>query len=137
MAFDELDWEDDEVLPDTPEVRVSVAGMSAGQARLFPFRRAGQALTGLVVEHEGEWFVYVNRCPHVPYSLDIGDGRVKDRTGKFLICSSHGAMFLPESGECFMGPVVGRRLEPLAFVQEGDELVVTISAEPEGWPRGC
>ncbi len=77
----------------------------------------------------------MNRCPHVTYSLDIGDGRLLDKTGKFLQCSVHGAAFLPESGECFMGPVVGRSLESLPHEQHGDELVVQITDEPEGWPR--
>ena len=44
-------------------------------------------------------------------------------------------MFLPESGECFMGPVVGRRLERLQAHRDGDVLRVHIRAEPPTWPR--
>ena len=116
-------------------VRVDIAGLSDGDVRHFRFTREGENLGGFVVGHEGESHVYVNRCPHVTYSLDIGDGNVQDPTRTFLQCYSHGAMFLSESGECFMGPVVGRRLEPLPAVREGDELVVTITPAPPGWPR--
>jgi len=116
-------------------VRVDIAGLADGDIRHFRFTRAGEHLGGFVVGHEGASHVYVNRCPHVTYSLDLGDGNVQDPTGKLLQCYSHGAMFLPESGECFMGPVIGRRLERLQAVREGDELVVTITAEPPGWPR--
>ena len=118
-----------------PTIRVSVADLAEGGTRLAPFERDGDTLTAIILKHEGTLHAYVNRCPHVTYSLDIGDGDVRDSTGKFLLCASHGAVFLPESGECFMGPVVGRSLERLPASREGDELVVTITPEPEGWPR--
>jgi nitrite reductase/ring-hydroxylating ferredoxin subunit len=116
-------------------VRVDIAGLKEGEVRHFRFERDEERLGAFVVRHEGELRVYVNRCPHVTYSLDFGDGNVQDPTRRFLQCYSHGAMFLPESGECFMGPVVGRRLEALPALQQGDELVVTISPEPDGWPQ--
>ena len=119
--------------PDT--VRVDVAGLTDGDVRHFHFERDGETLGAFVVAHEQDLLVYVNRCPHVTYSLDFGDGNVQDPTRRFLQCFSHGAKFLPESGECFMGPVVGRRLEALPAVRDGQDLVVTILPEPPGWPR--
>ena len=101
----------------------------------FRFERDGEALRGFVVNHSGALFAYVNRCPHVTYSLDIVNGNVQDKTGQFLMCHSHGAMFLPESGECFMGPVVGRRLEQLECSSAAGRVTVRISDEPEGWPH--
>ncbi|MDP6944832.1 MAG: Rieske 2Fe-2S domain-containing protein, partial [Myxococcota bacterium] len=108
-------------------VRVDVRGLGDGDVKHFRFTRDGESLGGFVVGHEGALRAYVNRCPHVTYSLDLGDGNVQDPTRKFLQCFSHGAMFLPESGECFMGPVVGRRLEPLPSARQDDALVVTIT----------
>ena len=116
-------------------VRVDIEDMAPGAVRHFRFEREDQRLGGFVVRHGDGLFAYVNRCPHVTYSLDIGDGNVQDPTRQFLKCSSHGAMFLPESGECFMGPVIGRRLESLPVAREGDQLVITITDEPPGWPR--
>jgi nitrite reductase/ring-hydroxylating ferredoxin subunit len=116
-------------------VRVDVAGLCEGDVRHFRFERDAEHLGAFVVRHDGALHVYVNRCPHVTYSLDFGDGNVQDPSRRFLQCYSHGAMFLPESGECFMGPVVGRRLEPLPATQDGDVLIVTISPEPPGWPK--
>ncbi|MGM0578019.1 MAG: Rieske (2Fe-2S) protein [Myxococcota bacterium] len=117
-----------------PTVRVRVGDLGPGDTRLFPFEREGERLTGIVVHHDGGLHVYVNRCPHVTFSLDLGDDDVTDASGQFLMCHVHGAMFLPESGECFMGPVVGRRLERLPFQREGDTLVVRVTPEPPGWP---
>ena len=118
-----------------PTVTVDVSGLEPGHTRLFPFVREDEELTGFVVNHEGQLYVYVNRCAHVTYSLDIGDGEVMDKEREFILCSVHGARYLPESGHCFLGPAVGRSLEALPFSQEGAEVTVTITAEPTGWPR--
>ena len=118
-----------------PTVRVAAGDLAEGDTRMFDFERDGEDLEAFVIRHEGQLKCYVNRCPHVTYSLDVGDGDVKDKTGKFLLCASHGAMFLPESGECFMGTVVGRSLESLPVDADGDDAVVTITPEPEGWPE--
>ena len=119
----------------TPTLRVDISGLTDGDIRHFRFTRDDEQLGGFVVGHEGEALAYVNRCPHVTYSLDLGDGNVQDPTRRFLQCFSHGAMFLPESGECFMGPVVGRRLESLPAERDGETLIVTITPMPPGWPR--
>ncbi len=121
--------------PDDVEVRVSVAGLGAGDTRLFGFVRDASEHTGVVVRHGDGFSVFVNRCPHVPYPLDLGDGRVLTKDRRRLICSSHGAEFDRHSGRCVAGPVVGRALERLSFTHEGDALIVAIPPEPEGWPR--
>lgn len=115
-------------------VRVPFAGLGPGRTRLFEFDRDGEPLTGILLNSSGEPRAYVNRCPHVTYSLDMGDGDVMDKTRKFLLCHSHGAMFLPESGECFWGPAVGQSLERLPCTIDGDAVLVTIPPEPEDWP---
>jgi nitrite reductase/ring-hydroxylating ferredoxin subunit len=117
-----------------PTVRVPVGDLREGQTRVFDFEREGFPLQGFVVRWQGSLGVYVNRCPHVPYSLDFGDGKLLDESGKYLACSTHGGLFLPESGECFYGPPSGRRLELLPFQVVGDEVFVAIPPEPDDWP---
>ncbi len=114
---------------------LDVSDLEEGGTRHFSVEREGERLGGLVLRHEGRLHAYVNRCPHVTYSLDLAGGDVKDETGEFLMCHVHGAMFLPESGECFIGPVVGRRLERLEVELEGDTLRVHVRAAPASWPR--
>ncbi len=102
---------------------------------LFEFERDGELLTGMVVgDGAGGLAVFVNRCPHVPYSLDLGDGNVLDNDGRTIICSNHGARFDPKSGQCTWGPVRGRWLERLPFVRDGARLRVSIQPEGRGWP---
>ena len=116
-------------------VTVDVAGLLPGQTRMFDFQRGGAELQGFVLNDDGVMRVYVNRCAHVPYSLDLGDGQVMSKDGEYIMCSSHGARFLPRTGFCFQGPPLGRSLEALPSTISGAKLVVTIQPEPEGWPN--
>lgn len=83
---------------------------------------------------QGGLRVWVNRCPHVPYSLDLGDGNVLDTDGVTLVCSNHGARFTAGAGQCIWGPVRGRWLEPMPFRRDGRTLLVTVPPEADGWP---
>ncbi|MCC6625392.1 MAG: Rieske 2Fe-2S domain-containing protein [Deltaproteobacteria bacterium] len=115
---------------------VDVSGVARGRPCIFGFERDGEPLTGMIVaDATGALHVYVNRCPHVPYSLDLGDGNVLDPDGLTIVCSNHGARFDPDTGRCRWGPVRGRFLEPLPFRRDGDRLVITIAPEAEGWPE--
>jgi nitrite reductase/ring-hydroxylating ferredoxin subunit len=117
-----------------PTVRVDISGLAPGDTVMFLFERDDESLEGFVVRHKDAYFAYVNRCAHVTFSLDVGDGKVMDEKGQFILCSTHGARYLPESGECFMGPVVGRRLESMPLCVEAGAAIVTIPPCPAGWP---
>ena len=119
---------------ESPVLRVDISELEQGQTTIFHFERDGEALQGFVVRHDGAYYAYVNRCAHVTYSLDVGDGQVMDREGKFILCWAHGARYLPESGDCFMGPAVGRSLESLPLTLDGSTAEVTIAPCPPGWP---
>ena len=101
---------------------------------MFPFERDGESLEGFVLRHEDAFYAYVNRCAHVTFSLDVGDGNVMDEKRQFILCSAHGARYLPASGECFMGPVVGRKLQTLPVSLDGDFAEISIVPCPTGWP---
>ena len=118
-----------------PTVRLRFRGLGPGRTRLFPFERDGERLTGILVDASGEPRAYVNRCPHVTYSLDMGDGDVMDTDRSAFFCQNHGARFDLSTGVCFAGPPRGRALERLPFAQVGETLYVTIAPEPPGWPR--
>lgn len=64
-----------------------------------------------VVRFRGKPHAYLNRCGHVPVELDWEQGVFFDFTGQYLICSTHGALYGPESGICVSGRCAGRGLE--------------------------
>lgn len=69
--------------------------------------------SAFVIRHAGRVYAYVNRCAHIGIELDWLPGKFFDDSGLYLICSTHGATYQPESGECIAGPCHGARLTRL------------------------
>ncbi|WP_024303404.1 Rieske 2Fe-2S domain-containing protein [Pseudogulbenkiania sp. MAI-1] len=102
--------------------------VNSGKAVRFGITDAnGQSLSALVFRYQGRVFAYHNSCRHIPVELDLTDGEVFDLTGHYLVCSMHGALYLPENGLCVGGPCRGQRLTPVA-VTERDGQVYCITA---------
>lgn len=74
----------------------------------------------IVVRQGAQVHVYENRCPHRGIPLEWVPDQFLDNSGRLIQCASHGALFLPESGECIAGPCVGQSLRAFACeVREG------------------
>ncbi|UAW97952.1 Rieske 2Fe-2S domain-containing protein [Halopseudomonas nanhaiensis] len=54
--------------------------------------------------------VFVNRCPHRGIPLEWVPDQFLDSSGRLIQCATHGALFLPDTGECVSGPCAGERL---------------------------
>ena len=109
----------------TSEWRGSASELGPGQTAKFRLERTGRVIDGFVVNHDGHYHAYVNRCPHVGTPLDLWPNEFFSEDGRSLICSTHGAVYAPDSGLCTDGPCVGDTLTPLPLRREGDTLVVT------------
>ena len=108
-------------------VRVKAVGnLKDGTSRKFQFTRDGVRFEGFVVRYSGDYFVYENRCRHLPLPLDYGDNQFFTPDGKHLVCTSHGATYEPTTGRCIQGPCTGARLKSLPFNLVNDELIVEI-----------
>jgi nitrite reductase/ring-hydroxylating ferredoxin subunit len=58
---------------------------------------------------DGSVRAWVNACPHRMQPIDLGDGRLFNRTGE-IECAAHGARFDPATGVCIGGPCEGSSL---------------------------
>ncbi|MGZ5049035.1 MAG: Rieske (2Fe-2S) protein [Usitatibacter sp.] len=77
---------------------------------------------GFAVRFGGKVHAYVNRCPHAWTELDWQPGEFFEEGGVYLICSTHGAMFVPDTGFCVAGPCRGASLEPLPVREHGGDV---------------
>ncbi len=59
------------------------------------------------------FYVYLNRCPHLHVPLNWEPGRFLNNSGDLIQCSTHGALFAIEDGECLQGPCQGQYLQAL------------------------
>jgi nitrite reductase/ring-hydroxylating ferredoxin subunit len=88
----------------------------------FEIEVDGRSLPAFAVRHGGVARAFLNRCAHVAMELDWLPGAFFDAEQRFLMCSTHGATYAPESGRCVGGPCAGHGgLEPLAVIErDGD-----------------
>lgn len=78
--------------------------VDGGTAVSFDVVCAGQACRAFAIRYEGEVHAYLNRCAHVAMELDWQPDRFFDDTGRWLLCSTHGAVYQPDTGACAGGP---------------------------------
>jgi nitrite reductase/ring-hydroxylating ferredoxin subunit len=97
--------------------------VEGGDGVRFEVEHRGARHPAFVVRFAGRVHAYRNRCAHVGVELDWQPGRFFDADGMVLICSTHGALYDPATGECRGGPCRGAGLEPVT-VEEIDGRVV-------------
>jgi nitrite reductase/ring-hydroxylating ferredoxin subunit len=93
-----------------------------GKGIRFPVTAGGDDGSGFVIRYDGNVFGYLNRCAHVPIELDWNEGEFFESSGLYLMCSTHGALYTPDSGRCAGGPCRGGRLRPIAVFEQDDQV---------------
>jgi len=88
-----------------------------GRGVRFSVERGGQTEPAFAVRFDGVVRAYLNRCAHVWVELDWAEGEFFDLSGLYLVCATHGAAYLPESGRCVAGPCKGKALTPLRVTE--------------------
>jgi nitrite reductase/ring-hydroxylating ferredoxin subunit len=100
-----------------------VGELEPGQTKKFLLEQGGQEIEGFLLNYGGELHAYVNRCRHVPMALDWVENQFFTEDGRFVQCATHGAYYVPETGECIAGPPCGRSLHRVAIRVEGEAVV--------------
>jgi nitrite reductase/ring-hydroxylating ferredoxin subunit len=81
--------------------------VDGGPAVSFDVIYGGQTCRAFAVRYQGGAHAYLNRCTHVAMEMDWQPGRFFDDTGRWLLCSTHGAVYQPDTGACAGGPCRG------------------------------
>lgn len=97
-----------------------VGELHPGQTKKFFLMIDGREEECFVVNHDGEHYAYVNRCCHVPMTMDWVDNQFMTEDKQFIQCATHGACYQPDTGECVSGPPYGEFLTrvPIKVVEE-------------------
>ena len=74
----------------------------------------------LITQRDGAFYAYQNLCSHLEVELEFLENQFLDRDQEFIECSTHGALFLVESGECISGPCQGQSLEKVEITVHSD-----------------
>ena len=103
----------------------SAALLEGGDGVRFEVIWRGEKAAAFAVRQGGRVYAYLNRCAHVPVELDWNAGKFRDLSGLYLICATHGALYLPENGRCIAGPCKGRFLEGLPVEERDGKVYLT------------
>ena len=76
------------------------------------------------IRQDNQLYAYWNSCPHMGIPLNWMPEKFLDLDGIFLQCSSHGALFQINDGECVGGPCVGDHLSPVTLKQDGHQYFI-------------
>lgn len=85
----------------------------------------------LVVNWHGEFYAYLNRCPHAGWPLNLQPDQFFNVDKSLLQCSNHMAMFSPETGLCVAGPCAGGHLTPVDIGVMGTKAYIKNSPETD------
>ena len=90
-----------------------------GIAHVFEVLHFREPARAFVLRFDGRLVAYLNRCLHVPTEMDWQYGEFLDSGKEFILCSTHGAAYEPQTGRCAGGPC-GRGKLTAMDVEERD-----------------
>lgn len=88
----------------------------------FSVRFEAHDAVAFIVRYQGQPHGYLNQCAHIPSEMDWQAGQFFDLSGLYLICATHGALYLPDSGLCIDGPCSGRSLLKIETLEQDDSI---------------
>jgi nitrite reductase/ring-hydroxylating ferredoxin subunit len=94
----------------------------SGKAVVFDVMLWRSPARAFALRFEGRVVCYLNRCAHVPTEMDWQPGEFLDADRRFILCSMHGAIYEPTSGQCIGGPCRGERLMAIDVVERGGQV---------------
>jgi nitrite reductase/ring-hydroxylating ferredoxin subunit len=93
-----------------------------GPALVFDVLHHGQPARAFAMRFDGKVVAYLNRCVHVPAELDWQPGQFLDSRREYILCSIHGAAYMPATGRCVAGPCGRGRLTMLMAEEQDGEV---------------
>src|SRR5262249_26606234 len=96
--------------------------LSPGQSKKFLLRGGGREIEGFLLNVGGAFHAYVNRCRHVPMGLAWVGTQFCTEDGQCVQRATHGAYYVPDTGECIAGPPCGKSLTRVPLRIEGGEI---------------
>ena len=103
--------------------------VNGGKGHRFSIEKDGEKIPAFVVRFEDRVHGYINQCSHQAFELDWNPGEFFDLNRRYLMCSTHGALFNPENGACVFGRCSGVGLKKLDILELGDKVYLENSTK--------
>jgi len=105
--------------------------LTHGTTKKVLLRCGGNTIEAVLLNFKGDIYAYVNRCRHIPISMDWVDNQFFTEDKRYLICANHGAIYEPATGECLWGPCFGAFLQGIPLKISGEKILVSCPEEEE------
>ena len=89
---------------DTTRVLCSLAELEVIGSKGFAVGEGDWPLRGFLVKTAKGVAAYVNYCPHAGHPLNFKADKFLTPDRNLILCASHGALFTPHDGLCYIGP---------------------------------
>jgi nitrite reductase/ring-hydroxylating ferredoxin subunit len=110
---------------DGGRVIASVGDLPPGEVKKFWLICQKYRVDGFLVNDQGRFHAYVNRCRHMPTPLDFVRDQFLSDDGRHFMCYTHGALYDFSTGVCVSGPCKGESLYRLPVRVERGEVLVS------------
>ena len=110
-------------MAETSIIVARVDEIHPGHTKKFLLQIDGREEECFIVNHGGHLHAYVNRCLHVPMTMDWIENQFMTEDQQFILCATHGACYLPDTGECVTGPPFGKFLIRVPLTIRGGEVI--------------
>lgn len=98
--------------------------VEAGSVKKFWIICQKYRIDGILINHQGSFHAYVNRCRHMATPLDFIRDEFISEDRRHLMCYTHGALYEFSTGLCIAGPCKGESLYRLPVqIDQGEVLV--------------
>jgi len=85
----------------------------------------GDEIYNIFLQRKGDdVFAFNNACPHTGAPLNMEQGQFMEKSGTYLMCHTHGALFQLDDGLCVAGPCNGEFLEPFNIIVKDENVIV-------------
>lgn len=108
---------------ETGTVVADIHELQPGQTKKFVLLVNGREIECFLVNYDGQLFAYVNRCRHVPMTMDWIDNQFLTADGRYILCATHGAAYEPATGECIFGPPCGKVLARVPLTIQDEQVI--------------
>lgn len=109
----------------------SPSQIAPSESLAFYFDLNSKRIEGFVINQQGQYFAYMNRCRHMGITLDWDTHEFYTPDKESLICKTHGALYDPATGECIKGPCLGKSLHPLPISIQSDQILLDLKKTEE------
>ena len=108
-----------------------IEGMADPGTRNVVLGEGPDELDIVIVQTGGVRHAFINSCPHEYIPLETFPNHFLTEDKKHLLCSGHGARFVPATGECVSGPCFGKSLTRLLIEERDGALYLADPRAPE------